>query len=64
MKKKYNYLYVLQGQYGFGWEDLCAADKSSGRAYREIREDLKAYSENEGGTYRIIERRELNTEAV
>ena len=58
--KKYNYLYVLQGHYGQGWEDLCAADKAEGAsAYIMIRSDLKSYRENEGGTYRIIERREL-----
>lgn len=53
---KYTYLFVLQGQYGQGWEDLSAA-----LTRREVREDLKAYRDNEGGQYRIIQRRELNS---
>ena len=57
MKKqnKYTYLNVLQGYYGYGWEDLTASE-----SYREVKQDLKAYKENEGGKYRIIQRRELN----
>ena len=55
-KNKYTYLHVLQGHYGFhGWEDLCASE-----SYREVRQHLREYRENEGGSYRIIERRELN----
>lgn len=59
MKKptKYIYLHVLQGQYGFGWEDLTASESR-----REVLNDRKAYRENEGGTYRIIKRRELRDE--
>lgn len=53
--KKYTYLKVLQGYYSHGWEDLCASED-----IREIRNNLKDYRENEGGTYRIINRRELN----
>ena len=54
---KYLYLYVLQGNYGHGhgFEDLSASE-----SWREVRDDLKAYNENEGGWYRIIERREPN----
>lgn len=54
---KYTYLFVLQGNYGQGWEDLTASEKR-----KEVRNDLKAYRENEGGIYRIIRRRELNEE--
>lgn len=56
-KNKYQYLHVLQGNYGYGhgWEDLCASED-----YREIKANLKEYRENEGGSYRIIKRRELN----
>jgi hypothetical protein len=63
-RNKYDYLYVLQGDYGYGhgWEDLTAYDKGSaggeGAAWLYIRRDLKDYRINEGGTYRIIERRE------
>ena len=57
MKKqnKYRYLVVLQGNYGYGWEDLTASEDR-----KEIKQDLKDYRENEGCTYRIINRRELN----
>lgn len=62
--KKYVYLYVLQGNYGFGYEDLTAEDKSEvnqhGTALKRIKNDLKAYRQNEGGDYRIISRRVLN----
>ena len=62
---KFNYLYVLQGNYGYGhgWEDLSAADNSF-KGWKEIKADKKCYVENEGGNYRIIERRELNPEWV
>ena len=52
---KYIYLNVLQGNYGYGWDDLTASE-----SYKEIKQNLKAYRENEGGLYRIIERREIN----
>lgn len=61
---KYDYLVVLQGDYGYGhgWEDLCAAgDTAAG--WREIRANRREYRENEGGSYRIIQRRELRQEA-
>lgn len=62
--RKYGYFYVLQGHYGHGWEDLTAEDKNSppnkfGGPYKRIRETKKDYIKNEGGRYRIIERREL-----
>jgi len=50
---KYEYLFVLQGNYGQGWEDLCASESSN-----EVRQNRKEYRENEGGNYRIIQRRE------
>ncbi len=54
---KYQFLHVLQSNYGYGhgWEDLCASE-----SYREIYQNLREYRENEGGIYRIIGRRELN----
>ena len=54
-KNKYTYLHVLQGNYGYGWEDLTASE-----SFREVMADKKDYLANEGGTYRIINRRELN----
>ncbi len=53
---KWEYLYVWQGDYGYGWDDLTASED-----YREIRQDLKDYRENERGRYRIINRRVLNS---
>lgn len=44
-KNKYVYLFVLQVNYGYyGWEDLTASENR-----REVRNDLKAYKENEVG---------------
>ena len=54
---KYTYLYVLQGKYD-GWEDLTASE-----SYKEVRADLLAYRLNEGGQYRIINRRHPNRQA-
>jgi hypothetical protein len=57
---KFDYLYVLQGDYGQGWEDLTAAEQTpEGR--KSIRTDLKCYRKEEGGTYRVIKRREKIT---
>jgi hypothetical protein len=53
---KYNYLSVLQGNYGYGhgFEDLCQGTRA------EMRADLKSYRENAPEySYRIINRREL-----
>jgi len=44
--------YVLQGDYGYGWEDLTADDSRA-----NIRQSLRDYRENEGGRYRTITRR-------
>lgn len=52
---KYIYLNVLQGDYGYGYEDLTASE-----SYSEVKRDLKDYRENERGLYRIIKRREIN----
>jgi hypothetical protein len=59
---KFSYLFILQGDYGYGhgWEDLSASESR-----REIRQTYREYRDNEGGTYRIVGRRELNaTEAT
>lgn len=64
MKKqnKFRYLSVLQGNYGYGWDDLCEYDHNDAMWYKELREDCKAYRENEPGyAHRVIERRELVT---
>ena len=56
-KNKYQYLYILQGNYGYGhgFEGL-----TSSESYREVKDNLKDYRLNEGGNYRIICRRVLN----
>ena len=59
-KNKYIYLYVVQGNYGYGdgWEDLCQ-DIISKLAY----DNLKDYRVNDStGHFRIIRRRELSEE--
>lgn len=53
-----NYLYVLQGDYGHGWEDLTSEDKKDKGAFYRIKQTKKEYQTNEGGKYRIIERAE------
>ena len=57
MTNKYEYYSVLQGYHGplYGWEDLCAGTR------KEMVQHRKEYRENEGGNYRIINRRELVT---
>jgi hypothetical protein len=60
MKKtpKYIYLFVVQGHYGCGWEDVCASE-----VRREARENLKEYRDNETQyPHRMIKRREANPE--
>lgn len=42
---------VLQGDYGHGWEDLCAEE-----TYKAAVAQRQTYRENEGGTYRIVRR--------
>jgi len=50
--------YVLQGNYGVhGWEDLTAEE-----TFRECKQRMREYEENEGGLFRIITRRVKNTE--
>ncbi|MCD0159681.1 hypothetical protein IHN63_00010 [Deinococcus sp. 6YEL10] len=56
--RKYRPLYVVQGAYGHGWEDLTASNDRT-----EARRDLKAYNENETAPHRLITRRELITPA-
>lgn len=59
--KKYAYLYILQGHYAHGWEDLAAEDRANAGARQRIRQTRREYAENERGTYRIISRREKAT---
>ena len=53
-KNKYEYLYVVQGNYGYGWDDLISTEN-----YREAKARLKDYRENEKKySHRMIHRRE------
>jgi hypothetical protein len=53
---KFTYLYVIQGLYGNTYVDLTQSE-----SYKEIKIDLKAYRNNENGSFRIIKRRILNS---
>lgn len=57
MKKinKYIYVWVIQGNYGYGWEDLTQSE-----SYKEARANLKDYRNNEPTAHRLIRRREIN----
>jgi hypothetical protein len=54
---KYIYLYIVQGNYGYGWDDEAASENE-----REAINDLRAYRRNGPGSYRMIRRREPNPE--
>jgi len=55
---KYIYLWIIQGSYGQGWEDV---DQSE--SYQEARNNYRLYRENEREyPHRMINRRELNPE--
>lgn len=45
--------YVVQGNYGHGWEDLTGSTD-----YKEARDNLRDYRQNEPGPHRLIKRRE------
>ena len=46
-------VHVVQGNYGHGWEDLTASAD-----YKEARDNLRDYRQNEPGPHRLIKRRE------
>ena len=55
---------VLQGNYGYGWDDLCEYPDDVSSA-KERKDDLKSYKENEPGvSFRIITRRVNNPDYV
>lgn len=61
---KYKTVRVLQGNYGYGWDDLCEYPNDSSSA-KERKNDLKSYQENEPGVpFRFITRRVLNKEDI
>ena len=54
---KYSYVKVIQGNFGYGWEDVSEYDKQD---YSLVKNDLKEYRLSNTGTYRVIDRRVLN----
>lgn len=51
---------MLQGNYGYGWDDLCYYNDDP-QGWKEQKDDLKAHRENERGVgFRIITRKEPN----
>lgn len=51
-RPKTELLYVVQGNYGHGWEDLTASAD-----HKEARDNLRDYRQNEPGPHRLIKRR-------
>lgn len=58
---KYIYYKVIQGNYGYGWDDLVSYDLSDPQQVKECRDDYRAYKENEHIPLRIIRRRVLRS---
>ena len=54
---KYSYVKVIQGNFGYGWEDVSEYDKQD---YSLVKNDLKEYRLSNTGVYRVIDRRVLN----
>lgn len=53
-QKKYVYLFVVQGNYGYGWDDVYESEDA-----RDARARLKEYRANEkNASHRMIQRRE------
>ena len=56
-QNKYKYVKVIQGYFGYGWEDVSEYDKAD---FSIVKNDLKEYRLSNTGTYRAIDRRVLN----
>lgn len=54
---KYVFVNVVQGNYGYGWEDLTTHDTRL-----EAKKEMKVYDENERYAHRVITRRVLRTD--
>jgi hypothetical protein len=53
---RYVYEYMIQGNYGYGWDDLVSEDNMS-----DARTQLACYRENErSARHRVVTRRTLN----
>ena len=56
-QNKYSYVKVIQGNFGYGWEDVCEYNKQE---FTTVKNDLKEYRLSNTGAYRVIDRRILN----
>lgn len=56
---KYVYEYIVQGHYGYGWDDLTAHDSR-----KEALAERKVYDANEPNPHRVIHRRTLRSETT
>lgn len=56
-QNKYSYVKVIQGNFGYGWEDVSEYDK---QGFATVKKDLKEYRLSNTGVYRVINRRVLN----
>ena len=54
---KYNYVKVIQGNFGYGREDVSEYNK---KEFATVKNDLKEYRLSNTGAYRVIDRRVLN----
>ena len=54
---KYSYVKVIQGNFGYGWEDVSLYDKQD---FSLVKNDLKEYRLSNTGAYRVINRRVSN----
>ena len=56
-QNKYRYVKLIQGNFGYGWDDVSEYDKQD---FSLVKNDLKEYRLSNTGSYRVINRRILN----
>lgn len=56
---KWSFDYVIQGNYGSGWDDLTTEE-----TYLDGINQLKCYNENENYPHRLIKRKVLNIKYI
>lgn len=57
---KFKYEYVIQANYGYGWDDVDYHEKNA-QGFKDAKHNLKLYRENEpSAQHRLITRRTLN----
>lgn len=54
---KYQEVYIVQGNYGSGWDDLTGSTN-----FKEARAELKIYNANEPSPHRLVTRRALRSD--